>query len=45
LHDPSVFNGLAAAAALTIAPIAHGCRGRAAATRPQNAKAIAFDGK
>jgi hypothetical protein len=47
LHDARVFNALAAASPLTIAPIANGCRRRAARHAdfgPQNAKAIVFDG-
>jgi hypothetical protein len=47
LHHPSVFNALAAASPLTIAPVAKGCsctRPRPDVFGPQNAKAIVFDG-
>src|SRR5262249_37670687 len=47
LHDPSVFNGLSAALALTIAPMAPagaGAQPRRDGFRPQNAKGIVFDG-
>src|SRR5262249_1471196 len=47
LHHPSVFNALAVASALTIAPMTKGCsctRPRRDVLRPQNAKPIVFDG-